>query len=886
MTPRPRGRGATSVARVALVVGGVVAALVLLEGFLRVFPGVLPAATRQRVGASPAGFGAAHPVIGHLNSPNSRLVVEGRDFRATHVTDALGFRNAWPWPAGADVVAVGDSLTFGYGVEDAEAWPAVLARALPQARVINLGLIGSSPPQYLRVYETFGLPLRPAVLLVGIFTRNDFWDAGLFERWRRSGVGGNYMVWRDFGRPAAGPAAAGRPPSLKDTLIWQTRKSRLANLARQAWSAAKRRRSGEVRVFTFADGRRLQLLPRDLADKTRDAQAGAPAYAVVLESLERLHRLARDRGTRVLMIFLPNKEEVYLPLLGAAVADSAAALRQAFDGRDVGYLDLTPLFRERAAAGRRLFFESDGHPNAEGHALIADAVRRRLERDGALSRLGRPPAARRELAPDERHSRPARVAPAPAGSAGGPGTPRRINLVYPRRPRTQSPPGWIAYDGTRYSAARGLGWIEQVPRDSGGDRGLDAPIVLPDGRHTTPRLLGRPELASWQGTHPENRPLVFRVDLPDGWYRIRCASVDPGPPLPLVDRRSFKCRAHDAVFTGAATGPALTATGPELVEGAGVVEARNGQVRIVVGDPSYPGWTWRHDGHWARGWAEWFGAGGTHRYATGIVQKLTRVVDPGFHSLRLNSLEIEPALPPGSSAGTLFRDFFDRDDSSDVNAGLAAAARWRRDDSSPSRPIAARLYKTALTLTRAGTGAATVAFVQERLSPPAGRIRYATRVSLFSGEGSRDARGAQEAGLVILGPPGPPVERGFTFVGVGLGPAGSSSGVIVRVGDGGRGHRAEARIPDARLPARLTAGEHEIVVVHDVGRGRLDRVQVDGADVTALLPEACRIPPRRLGRFGLRAAMDPGGAGVTLQQFYWSYRVERLAGSARGHDPR
>ena len=42
---------------------------------------------------------------------------------------------------------------------------------------------------------------------------------------------------------------------------------------------------------------------------------------------------------------------------------------------------------------------------------------------------------------------------------------------------------------------------------------------------TTPRALGRLELATWQGTHQENQPLVFRIDLPNGWYRVRCASV-------------------------------------------------------------------------------------------------------------------------------------------------------------------------------------------------------------------------------------------------------------------------------------------------------------------------------------------------------------------------
>ena len=40
-------------------------------------------------------------------------------------------------------------VTFGQGVNDEQAWPAILARAFPTSRIINLGLIGAGPQQYL-----------------------------------------------------------------------------------------------------------------------------------------------------------------------------------------------------------------------------------------------------------------------------------------------------------------------------------------------------------------------------------------------------------------------------------------------------------------------------------------------------------------------------------------------------------------------------------------------------------------------------------------------------------------------------------------------------------------------------------------------------------------
>ena len=80
---------------------------------------------------------------------------------------------------------------------------------------MNLGLVGASPEQYFRVYETFGARLQPKLLLVGVYVQNDFWDAGMFDLWLREGVGNNYMVWRNFGRPLRVPSACAtrsRPP--------------------------------------------------------------------------------------------------------------------------------------------------------------------------------------------------------------------------------------------------------------------------------------------------------------------------------------------------------------------------------------------------------------------------------------------------------------------------------------------------------------------------------------------------------------------------------------------------------------------------------------------------------------------------------------------------
>jgi len=456
---------------------------------------------------------------------------------------------------------------------------------------------------------------------------------------------------------------------------------------------------------------------------------------------------------------------------------------------------------------------------------------------------------------------------------------KRINFVATEgRRRTPNPSGWEVYDGAIYTKEIGYGWLTDLSDrwDTGGDR----EVIFPDGTRASPKDKARLELANGHASHSGNDPVVFRIDLPDGWYRVKCASVLPlNGPLPLVDERNFKCRAHDVVFAGSLYGTPLRVEGNRLVEGSGMVEATEGHLRIVMGDPAYGGWTWSYPGPIWRGWIWWW----KHPvvFADNWHQKITRSVDPGYHGLRVNSLEIERVAAPVEKSVLFFRDFFNRDDSPDVNSGLTEAKRWIKVKPHPaiSNHIGAELYKTSLKLTGPEKGKGAVGVAQKKLSPEKGIIRYSTRVSLFTGEGSKIHSGSQEAGLLILGEPTGLTEFNSTFIGVAFdrSRAETPGWVRYRVGNGKNGYRTNSEIPDSSLPFRVTEGEYEIIVDHDVGNNVLRRIQINGKDITQLFTPGDRRQRVPRGLFGIRASMDSLDSGVTLKQFYWYYRVENIS---------
>jgi lysophospholipase L1-like esterase len=360
----------------------------LTEVVLRAAPNLFNQEIRQMLRADPRDYGVAHPYIGHLHKPNNAIVLAGRDFHAVHHVDGLGFRNSWPWPDRAEIVTVGDSVTFSQCVADDQAWPYLLARSLTPNRVINLGLVGAGPQQYVRLFETFGAKLRPKLLLVGVFPQNDFWDAGAFDSWARSGVGGNFMVWRDFGRPERRSLSLREPLESLESLVRArvvpvVRSSYLYTLLRALRGGMEGDAPTPPRILRFADGTKLELRESDFVSKSELAQPGRREFALLADALEQIHSLATRHGARALILLLPGKEQVYLPLVGGMLADPTSGLRTALELRGVEYLDLEAGFRVRAAAGERLFYEADVHPNPAGQALIAELVSAHLVENAA-----------------------------------------------------------------------------------------------------------------------------------------------------------------------------------------------------------------------------------------------------------------------------------------------------------------------------------------------------------------------------------------------------------------------------------------------------------------------------------------------------------------------
>src|SRR5207344_2701442 len=90
-------------------------------------------------------------------------------------------------PGELRILALGDSFTYGYGVQDAETYPAVLEALLRErghdVSVLNAGVPGYSTDQSYAYFLGAGLDLEPDVVIVGIHCSDvsDNYESPLYD---------------------------------------------------------------------------------------------------------------------------------------------------------------------------------------------------------------------------------------------------------------------------------------------------------------------------------------------------------------------------------------------------------------------------------------------------------------------------------------------------------------------------------------------------------------------------------------------------------------------------------------------------------------------------------------------------------------------------------
>lgn len=315
--------------------------------------------------------------------------------------DAWGFRNP-EVPESVDVVALGDSQTWGVAARWEEAWPTWFSRMTGKS-VYNFGIGGYGPIEYLYLLDTKALGLRPKRVIVGLYFGNDFRDVYFSVSLRRHWAAyrtASMPPYPDTPPPGTASSALPAPEQLgrlKRLRTWLRRNSMLFRIIEE----------GPIGQRINAYGDRTEGLSRVGCVVTLDEpfptvlhpeyrfggmDLGLPAVSegldITLGILDQMAMRVAQSGAEFLVVLLPTKVSVlmggiehpadeceqYAVDVIAAESILNERVRAHFDERGIAWVD--PLEAMRAAALVEPIYlrSADSHPNGQGYRVIAEQI--------------------------------------------------------------------------------------------------------------------------------------------------------------------------------------------------------------------------------------------------------------------------------------------------------------------------------------------------------------------------------------------------------------------------------------------------------------------------------------------------------------------------------
>jgi len=330
------------------------------------------------------------PVLGVKIVPNSSY------------HDAWGFRNK-KVPDTVDIVAIGDSMTYGYQALARDAWPAVLGRKTGKS-VYNMAVGGYGPFQCYYLLTHQASLLKPKVALVGIYL-------GAYMS-RAYDMGYNNQYWKEFLAGGEGKieAVSGNPVAINggnngfviDFLMHHSIIFRMAlesvlgtgmRLARKIFHDVN------LGFINFQGNDADDIVYVSSHNENIAISEGYCFNSVNLEDekivkgieltkliLLRMDKFCSQHGIKFISVIIPTKETVYSQKLNNYVVYDRLKQTVQFESlvkkeledslsvNGIAFIDSTPCLIEKLKSVNPYPFDMENHPNRYGYEAIASCV--------------------------------------------------------------------------------------------------------------------------------------------------------------------------------------------------------------------------------------------------------------------------------------------------------------------------------------------------------------------------------------------------------------------------------------------------------------------------------------------------------------------------------
>jgi hypothetical protein len=302
--------------------------------------------------------------IGFLMAPNQQEEIRTPDFTFVRGTDSKGFPNRDPWPTQADIVFLGDSLLVGEGVGLAGSFPQLIAKRLPNNKVVNLGVPAAGPERQYPIHLRFGAGLHPRLVVSCLYLASDFDNDVGFRSWLRFGQDSDYNNYRLRFREAQDKRSAFDLDRLFE-------RSWLLGMARDLVMRSMAGGNGIPDRYLFPDGTEVLFDGNKMKFAGEAVAAKDERVGAMLRSLEKLRDLVARNAGKLLVMLIPSKEELFGVNGSIRGLNIVSRTRQRFEDAKLPVLDLYPAIL-KGGLSQSPYFSRDIHLNEHGNRIVAE----------------------------------------------------------------------------------------------------------------------------------------------------------------------------------------------------------------------------------------------------------------------------------------------------------------------------------------------------------------------------------------------------------------------------------------------------------------------------------------------------------------------------------
>lgn len=318
--------------------------------------------TPQEVG--PVRF-ACDPELGEIPVPGQYGV---RNFpgvyRFTYHNNSLGWRGTREYlyekTAGYRVLMLGDSFTYGIGVDDAQTFAALMERDLKDdglsVEVLNAGCPGKGTDYALKVLQTEGRKFHPDLVIYCAFSAMIYRNAQ--GEYYDIGKDGELQAKTVFCRQGLIKSVLLNMPGYNWLISW----SQAANLVKQAG----------VELLVNQANRNYSKLTAGLVLAYKRDGNGLSTEARNLTQIyiNQLHAAVKKASGKLMMFYIPVAQEVRDYQQNQTLSVDEQLFQQSAVESGLRLWSLTPLLARSGQPIKQLYFK-EGHWTAVAHALAA-----------------------------------------------------------------------------------------------------------------------------------------------------------------------------------------------------------------------------------------------------------------------------------------------------------------------------------------------------------------------------------------------------------------------------------------------------------------------------------------------------------------------------------